>query len=353
MGAPPGAAPSHATGPPRPSSRAPGSDARGLPAGMDLSSDDVPGWPTRSRGSVVGAARGTGGLVAATDEELQRELARRVHIKSLSGDSGEHGDDYSSASDVTSWAAGSPLVRAVHWGEPDGRQATATSTAPTRVRAARRRGGDDPAGCGAGGSSGDGNPPPPPLPPPPPPPAPRANDAPGGAPPPTSPPSPPGDGAPGGAGREGGGGGNAAELPLAPLPPGGPPGGDPPGSPDDGWSDEEDPNSFLPQRGPMEDQFSRAAIDAVYVNHPSIRGYNLPAGTGTGTYSIYPRPYTVRNDTESASNFPDNCNTHREATALYTTCAWLGEINNGLRTLEKHLRHDAISMADAADQVAT
>ncbi|KAK1862411.1 hypothetical protein I4F81_004985 [Pyropia yezoensis] len=103
----------------------------------------------------------------------------------------------------------------------------------------------------------------------------------------------------------------------------------------------------------MEDQFSRAAIDAVYVNLPSIRGYILPAGTGTGTYSIYPRPYPVRNDTEFARNSPDNCNTHREATALYTTCAWLGEINNGLRTLEKHLRRDAISTVDAADHVAT
>lgn len=94
----------------------------------------------------------------------------------------------------------------------------------------------------------------------------------------------------------------------------------------------------------MEDQFSCAAIDAVFTGYPSIRGYNLPADVGTrGAYSLYPRLYSIRNDREFASAFPRISNTHWEVTALYTTYAWLGVINNGFKDLEKGIRRGTVN----------
>lgn len=144
------------------------------------------------------------------------------------------------------------------------------------------------------------------------------------------------DGQDNGFGGAGGAGGPAPPAsPIAALPPGG--GGPPPDDdpdPDDGWSSDDDYDASLPQRSPMEDQFSSAAIDAVFTGYPSIRGYNLPADVGTrGAYSLYPRLYSIRNEREFASAFPKISNTHREVTALYTTYAWLGVINNGFKDL--------------------
>eukprot|EP00170_Pyropia_yezoensis_P006753 contig_27545_g6775 len=104
----------------------------------------------------------------------------------------------------------------------------------------------------------------------------------------------------------------------------------------------------------MEDEFSRAGIYAALIGHPSIRGYNLPAGLGTsGAYSIYPRPYLVRSDTELVGAFPENSNAHREATAICTTRACLGVIINGLMELEKSICRGTVKPDDLGDHVAT
>ncbi|KAK1861608.1 hypothetical protein I4F81_004191 [Pyropia yezoensis] len=196
--------------------------------------DDVPMWPMKARGFVVGAAQGTGDIAAATDEELHWELPRHMQVPALAiADEEQENQCNMSDPAATSLTVGGALAHV-------------------------------------------------------------------------------------------------------------------------GWSSEDDLDAGLPKRGPMEDEFSRAGIYAALIGHPSIRGYNLPAGLGTsGAYSIYPRPYLVRSDTELVGAFPENSNAHREATAICTTRACLGVIINGLMELEKSICRGTVKPDDLGDHVAT